>query len=106
MQLISDFVLNTLSKKYLKKLPLYNFQKTAVSLNGKNYEQIDRLINYGESTKRFDIFIRLNNAFDATDFPSSTPFKRYLKKLILDVCQENSFSFNVKMYKQIYRFIV
>ena len=41
---ITDFALTTLSKNYLKELPLYTFQKIVLSFNGKNYEQTNRLI--------------------------------------------------------------
>ena len=50
MQLISDFALTTLTKNYLKELPLYTFQKTVFPFNSKNDEQTDRLIGSGGST--------------------------------------------------------
>ena len=71
---IADFALTTLSKNYLKKLPLYTFQKTVLSFNDKNDEQTDMLIGSRGSNSLFDIFIMSMNAIDSTEFPVTTLF--------------------------------
>ena len=76
-----------------------------MSFNGKNYEQTNRFIGYGGSAQKFDLFNMLINVIDAKEFTATALFKWYFKKLILEAWQETSFSFNGKMYKQIYRFL-